>query len=311
MGTLGSYFLNGPTLATSTGIFTDINFSTCAPNGYYSQGGDVRQLLNCVLLPSQKCPTCATSCTVSTPIEGEASTTVLYSIPINLGDLTGACKVEFTPYNIPDGIRIDYAGAVFNRFSAFSDGYHGTTVNNGFTYMGLASDDCGLASTGAFALTDKDYYDGNFVATGGVTTVNIVAGSVSLSPTLPKECITYIPKLTAGNPTLTVEIAQCCTGQPAPSWKLEVTCPSLLFPVLHAGFNTDCSSSPQVFTQQIFIGPVAGTANEPKENDWAYIDGSATQVYPNGRFLVQTVIGTIYEIEIGPYGVITSSTECP
>lgn len=310
MGTLGSYFLNGPTLATSTGIFTDINFSTCAPDGFYSQGGNVRQLLNCVLLPFQKCPTCATDCHPFDEIDGQGSVTALYTIPIYLGELTGACRVQFEPGGIPDGIRIDYAGAVFNRFSAFSDGYHGTTVTNGFTYMGQQSQDCGLVATGAYTLAEREYYDGNFISTGSSTTVNIVAGSVSLSPSLPKECITYIPKTTAGNTTLTVEIAQCCPGQPAPSWSLQVQCPSLLFPVEISSPNKDCDS-PQVFVNEMFIGPVAGTANAPKANDWAYLNAFATQIYPPGRYLIRAGGTDLYEINIGPFGVITDSVQCP
>ena len=62
MAVSGTYYLNGPDLASSTAIFADDEMNVCAPNGLYSNGIIVRELLNCVLLPSQPCPQCALPC---------------------------------------------------------------------------------------------------------------------------------------------------------------------------------------------------------------------------------------------------------
>ena len=59
MATLGNYYLNGPSLSTATGIFTDVNLTTCAPAGWYSDGVISRQLSGCKLLPQQNCPDCS------------------------------------------------------------------------------------------------------------------------------------------------------------------------------------------------------------------------------------------------------------
>jgi hypothetical protein len=57
--TQGFYYLQGgATLATATGVFTDAELTIAAPNGYYSQTGNVRQQLSGVLQTLQSCPQC-------------------------------------------------------------------------------------------------------------------------------------------------------------------------------------------------------------------------------------------------------------
>jgi hypothetical protein len=38
MSVPGTYYLNGPTLETATSVFTDADLTTCAPDGFYSDG---------------------------------------------------------------------------------------------------------------------------------------------------------------------------------------------------------------------------------------------------------------------------------
>ncbi len=59
MATLGNYYLNGPSLSTATGVFTDVELTTCAPAGWYSDGVISRQLVGCKLLDQQNCPDCS------------------------------------------------------------------------------------------------------------------------------------------------------------------------------------------------------------------------------------------------------------
>ena len=57
--TPGNYYLNA-SFENSTSIFTDINMTTFAANGFYSDNGIVRELVDGVLLPVQNCGPCAT-----------------------------------------------------------------------------------------------------------------------------------------------------------------------------------------------------------------------------------------------------------
>ncbi len=52
------YYLNA-SFENATSIFTDINMTTYADNGFYSSGGVVRELVDGVLLPAQTCKPCS------------------------------------------------------------------------------------------------------------------------------------------------------------------------------------------------------------------------------------------------------------
>ena len=43
MATLGTFFLDGPTLETSTTVFTDATLTTAAADGWYSDSVNYRQ----------------------------------------------------------------------------------------------------------------------------------------------------------------------------------------------------------------------------------------------------------------------------
>ena len=53
-----NYYLNGPSLSTATGIFTDVDLTICAPDGWYSDGIISKQLVGCKLLTQQTCSGC-------------------------------------------------------------------------------------------------------------------------------------------------------------------------------------------------------------------------------------------------------------
>ena len=101
MATIGTYYLNGPNLVTSTGIFTTPAFTTSAPNGWYSQEGIVRQLQNGILLPRAQCPSCDSPCG-SNVVDGLAGYG-LYLVAVDLGATQGAVKVTFDPKVYPQG----------------------------------------------------------------------------------------------------------------------------------------------------------------------------------------------------------------
>ena len=54
------FYLNANNLYSATAVFLDAALTMCAPDGFYADGGIVRELVNCVLLPFQGCPNCCT-----------------------------------------------------------------------------------------------------------------------------------------------------------------------------------------------------------------------------------------------------------
>lgn len=69
---LGNFYIDGPTLATATVVYTDVDLTTCAPDGFYSDGVVVRQQINCALSFVQNCPSCGVPCTTTVNANGAA-----------------------------------------------------------------------------------------------------------------------------------------------------------------------------------------------------------------------------------------------
>lgn len=59
MATSSTFYLNGPSLASATAVYTNASLTTLAANGYYSDGTIVRQQASGSLLPQSTCPSCA------------------------------------------------------------------------------------------------------------------------------------------------------------------------------------------------------------------------------------------------------------
>ena len=312
MGTIGSFYLNGPNLVTSTGIFMDSAFTTCAPNGWYSQEGNVRQLLNCVLLPRAKCPSCSTPCG-GVAIDSQNSLG-LYLIPIELGSAIGAIKVSFSPGDIPDGIRGIYNNGVFNEFSSEVDGYHATSVTDGLTYMGNSAD-VGSLITGSphGSIIEYDFYNSIYTPNGNTTTVEVSAGSASLSASKPPDtCIAYIPKTLSSPTTLSMQIAEVLGSQPTPSWSLTVGCPTALTSNQCTDVNPagGCTTAAPL-DNTIFLGKVSGVNTIPVIHDWAFADAYAETKKATGDYVLENKTAVRYLITVSANGVITAVTACP
>ena len=312
MGTIGSFYLNGPNLVTSTGIFMDSAFTTCAPNGWYSQEGNVRQLLNCVLLPRAQCPSCSTPCG-GVAIDSQNSLG-LYLIPIELGSAIGAIKVSFSPGDIPDGIRGIYNNGVFNEFSSEADGYHATSVTDGLTYMGNSAN-VGTLITGSphGSIIEYDFYNSIYTPNGNTTTVDVSAGSASLSITKsPDTCIAYIPKTLSSPTTLSMQIAEVLGSQPTPSWSLTVGCPTALTSNQCTDVNPagGCTTAAPL-DNTIFLGKVSGVNTIPVIHDWAFADAYAETKKATGDYVLENKTAVRYLITVSANGVITAVTACP
>ena len=312
MGTIGSYYLNGPNLATSTGIYTDVDLLICAPIGYYSQGGIVRELnSNCILLAARSCPSCSTGCG-GADIEGE-STLYMYLIPMELGTAIGAIKVSFSPENVPDGIRGIYNNVSYNEFSSEVDGYHQTTVANGLTYMGNSAN-VGNLITGSphGPIPETLYYDGAFAANGNTTTVVVSAGSASLTTNLdPLACIAYIPKTSSSPTTLSMQIAEVVASSSPPSWTLSVGCPALLL-----GLNCTIPKSSYLCTstdplnETMYLGKVSGDVDKPVVYDWAFADNASLSKKSSGQYIVEDGNLDKWIVDVDANGIISTTSKC-
>jgi hypothetical protein len=58
MAVSSTFYLDSPSLSTATVIYSDINLTTIAPDGFYSDGTISREQALGILLPQSVCPSC-------------------------------------------------------------------------------------------------------------------------------------------------------------------------------------------------------------------------------------------------------------
>jgi len=66
------FYLNADNLSSATAVFLDAALTMCAPDGFYSDGNIVRELVDCVLLPLQQCPNCCSQPCTSWHVVGNS-----------------------------------------------------------------------------------------------------------------------------------------------------------------------------------------------------------------------------------------------
>ena len=135
---LGNYFIDGPTLSTASAVYTDVDLTICASDGFYSDGTVCRQQIGCVLSIATPCPSCFAPC--DSTINAGGSTGV-YKLTFSTGGDFGAIIVYFDPVNVPDGCRATFDGVVYNKFTSNVFGYAAAAPGN-LTVMGNSSNDC-------------------------------------------------------------------------------------------------------------------------------------------------------------------------
>lgn len=319
MANPGTYYLNGPDLASSTSIYTDEAQTTCAPDGLYSDGLITRELLNCVLLPVQICPDCGIACGDSiTPPGGNQG---LYQLEFNAGTLTtdiGAISIHFNPADIPDGIRVLFDGVYYNRLSSPTDGNRQSTsgVADAFTILGRATDECesfcddpnGILCTpdpNGNTINFFNGYDSNgwIPGTPSTQTVYIYPGD-KIYGGQSEYNLLIVPKPTASAGTVTVQVLGPCdqTG-----WDIVVNCAEALpsFQGAAIGSSTSCGATPDTYYFGRFIqsNGTPDTNAFPIRHNPVFLDSTGSNRVPDGNYLMsngQYIVVTDGVVEFTP-----------
>ena len=215
-----TYYINGPTLSSSTAVFTDAAMTTCAPNGYYADGPIVRQQIGCVLLPEQECPFCGVDCGEAS-FDGPVNQGVYY-MSVNLGATVGPVIISFDPLDYPNGIEVTFDNTVYNTVvSAF---FGPLSAPAGLpVFVGLDTEDCGIVGT--HTLEEYEFRsDLSFHDLGTTDVVNVAASQMSLTYSSPGVCVMVIPKPFPTPNTLLVKAISPCGLD---SFAVSVACPEL------------------------------------------------------------------------------------
>lgn len=309
MATLGSYYIDGPTLASATAVFTDAALTISAPDGWYSDGTTVRQQIGGVLSIVQTCPSCTFPCGSGINTSGNEG---IYTIDFNTGNSTGCTIIYFEPFGIPDGIRAQYRGFTWNELTSPTYGFLASTASpNNYTFVGTTADDCGIAaalSGGGYSGQDEYVWDGaSFVLQGPFGVVTGAAGDVQLTAGQPGYCTLYIPKPTSTPEDATIEIFGPCA---LTAFNVEINCPVELTGVPTSGLSpADCNTAPMANTYYN-VPNRGGTAGEPALNEFFVRDVYGLNKVVAGDYTIDPPSGR-KEITVDVNGVITSIAACP
>lgn len=225
----GTYYLNGPNLMTSTAIYSDAALTTGAANGFYQEGGVVREQTGApglpILGPTQSCPSCLPVCGVDTSVLtlGDGG---LYKMQYLIGNATGAVIIKYTPNSVPNGIKVRYNAVNFFKVSSQTYGKLESTAAN-YTLCGTNASSC----INSYPLTSNynvfDWTNDEWIYNPTPQSATLAAGDNQLQTNSPGNCVMVIPKPLVANGYMDIEILTPCT-KARTTWQVEVLCPAAL-----------------------------------------------------------------------------------
>ena len=309
MPTQQTFFLNGPTLSAATTVFLDSGMTTCAPDGYYSDGAVARQQVGCVLLPAEACPTCGETCEDS--IVDLASFEGMYYSTFFRGETagdTGAIIVTFQQDNSVAGIRASYDSVTYNALSSPIYGYLAGTVG-AYTYVGGNTYDCGIEGS-TYILDEYTYIAPAYSPLGTTTSVTVTSGEMQLTAGDPGICIMVIPKPNPTPSDLFIRIVGPCPSSKA---LLSVSCPLKLPAFL--GTVGVAEVFPEWFCNfpynvTYYVVPVNGDGITLGLYDWVFSDINGANVLPDGFYRALNVPAPFDTFEVQNGVIIAFHSYC-
>jgi|GEM_PF-2347155 len=315
MAVSGTYYLNGPDLATSTAIFADEDMNVCAADGLYSNGIIVRELLNCVLLPAQTCPQCALPCG---QVGGESSNIRgTFLGQISGGTDVGAVVIYSIVGNtIPDGILSTYNGQTYNQLTYIGNNQGPVGLNTPLgqpTYYG--SPDNTPVSTSALPIYTIQS-NGTYLDTGNIQPITVNANQIDLRGGGTRVYTQVFPKNSASVSQINVDFFGPIQGT---FFSFQTDCPIQLDSFLGSPVQTDdtCADATVTyyFAQNATVTSIQPTVFVPETlttpgiGNYVFLDdGAGTKI--NDTATSQFVIladSTYIEIQ---YGIVISTGTC-
>ena len=277
-----TYYINGPTLSSSTAVFTDATMTTCAPDGYYADGPIVRQQVGCVLLSEQECPFCGAEC--GCEFSGPVNKGIYY-FSVELGATTGPVQIRFSSLDYPNGIEATYDSTVYNQ--VVSPIFGTLAAPAGLpTFVGLDTQDCGIVGTHTLEEFEFRSIDNSFHDLGTTDVVNILSSQNLLTYADPGTCLVVIPKPNATPSNLLVKVISPCELD---SFEITILCPGD-GDVFSIGGNGEggpgeliCGYPSGDLTY--YVIPVNGDGTIFGLYDFVYLDSGCTTPLPDNYYL--------------------------
>lgn len=305
-----AYYLDGPSLTTATGIYTDVDLTICAPDGLYSNGIIYRELVNCVLGPIQECPNCGAVCSDS-DFGSCKNEPRKYNLQIDLGNdssSTGAVIIQFNTTNKVQGIIANYDGINYNKLSSAIYGVLQAPANLP-TYIGMTSSDCGVVSGSPHILPNYnwDVSGPGYVYDGTTSAVSVLPTQMKTTALSPGNSVMVIPKPTPLPAKLNITVFAPCED----CFSLIVLCPRTLYPTTtsQVGISSEsvCGLSQNL---TYYNAPVNGNGTTLGLFDYIFLDPNGEIPATDGYYYSPSMLPSGYEWFLVSNGVIVQMGNC-
>lgn len=293
MATSGIYYLNAPSLVASTSVYTDAALTIVAPDGFYSDGANVRELVLGVFTNVfDSCSGCPAPCNSVGNNFTETGNKIYYVTKKVGGTIldTGAIIVEIY-YNgdeIPNGFNFTYNSVNYQSFSSQNFGLlQPSSINDDFIFVGDTAYDCGITNTTYNAsVYSYDPVSNTFFSVGASQIVYVPSSAVQLTPGSPGKLVMVIPKPTTSPDFVGCQIVLLCPS--ARDFDVVVKCPDAL-PSFTSTENCQNDGDTCLLgtTQIYYSADVNGNTSSGGFlglYDWVFYDSFGQNVLPDGFY---------------------------
>jgi hypothetical protein len=341
MASLGTYYFDGQSFANASSVYTDAALTTLAPDGYYSQGGIVRQQLNGVLLNANDCSTCYVDC--GSGISVSVVQNGVFNADIDMANTIGAVVAYFYLGSIiPDGVVATYNEINYNRLTA-KDNHDGVVLRDGsgaiVDYAGIGNQGTGkptyVGNSNAALLSDSPYnsltaicptpsgrpqnynYDQSasaYVALGTYTATTVSSAQIGYASDPDSPVFTMVIPKTLSEPTPVNVVVSAPMCQTAFLWS--IACPAELPSFSGTALQATTACGFAILTYY-FVRNASGTGlpftidtnNIPEIGNFVFTDGNGATYLNDTVTLQYVVVNNATAIGIRN-GVVVSSTAC-
>lgn len=309
MSTLGTYYLNAPSLSSATAAYDDAALTIPAADGFYSDGVTVRELVSGVFTNViSSCAPCAAPCSI-TPInviEGKSFLEMYQDMGSTILDVGAiVIEIDYIATSPPLGLYFEYDGTLYNALSSQNFGFvQGPAGPNQVIYIGNTADDCGILAAGYQSIPVQEFnpVTNVFDNTGQFLSVAALAPQIQLSAGIPGKYVMVIPKPTASPSILYFQGRLLCNPN---TFTITVNCPANL-----PSFTSTEDCLLQIDTCALGTNQVYHSADVNGTTslggffglyDWVFSDSFGQTVLPDGWYRSPSVPSpdTSFEVQDG------------
>lgn len=286
-----TYYINAPTFASATMIYTDAALTTPAANGVYQFNGARRALTSTGLGSIIFCNSCCSGCSSSYVYSVPGTKNQYYEVCVDVGTAIGTAivtKFKFTSNSpqylgYPIGMGVEYAalneiGVVSNRFGYLPEFYSGYT--SGSTIIPTVAE---LVAESPYPLGRNVWQPttSTFVSSSAVQSATVLSSGVNATANNPDECYILIPKSASQTATIKVYSPHRLADPNAGGCDITMPCPTVLPSVrvttTQSSVADACTAAGSEEMGSYYVMRVNSTTGNPKVFDRIYQDaGGAT-----------------------------------